>query len=967
MKQFMFFMFIAGVTALTDTEQWTKFKSRHGKAYTSAVEDRKRYSIFKQNLQKIQDHNAKYERKEVSYAMKVTQFTDMTLDEFKHFLSKSFGDIPKITADSQIASKSDHDDIEEDTAELPTAVNWKQEGAVTKVKNQGLCSCWAFSAVGALEAQLYQKNGTLEDLSAQDLVDCADATYGNTGCAGGLMTNAFDYVKDKGILSESEYPYKGISDFCRQKHEGFKIQRYVNLAMSDEKALAQAVAQVGPVSCAMDATFIQSYSHGIIDNSSGCESERLLLNHGVLVVGYGQEEGIEYWLILALVAALVLAVNGLSDQEEWKQFKIQHAKTYRSLLEEKRRFEIFKSNCRTIEEHNKRYYNGEETFEMKINQFGDMTQEEFRQMLTLQKVQMPPRSGDLMSFDDIQDLPKTVDWREKGAVTKVQNQGSCGSCWAFSAVGAIEGQVFIKNGTLEPLSAQNLVDCAGEEYGNEGCSGGWMDSAFKYAQQHGVLPEKEYPYWGHTGKCQKQGGVKVSGYIDVPKGDEKALAKAVATIGPVSVAVDASHFMFYFGGVISQSCGCRSSDGFLNHGVLLVGYGEDYWIVKNSWAGWWGERGYFRLKKDDGNTCGEMKILALVAALVLAINGLSDQEEWKQFKIQHGKTYRSLLEEKRRFAIFKSNCRTIEEHNKRYYNGEETFEMKINQFGDMTQEEFRQMLTLQKVQMPPRSGDLMSLDDIQDLPKTVDWREKGAVTKVQDQGSCSSCWAFSAVFIKNGTLEPLSAQNLVDCAGEEYGNEGCRGGWMESAFKYAQQHGVLPEKEYPYWGFDGKCRKQGGVKLSGYIDVPKGDEKALAKAVATIGPVSVAVDASHFMFYFGGVISQSCGCKSADVFLNHGVLLVGYGEDYWILKNSWAGWWGERGYFRLKKDDGNTCGIATAATYPTLSLLEEKRRFGIFKSNCRKIEKHKKRYDNGEETFEMKINQFGSITQEEIR
>ncbi|VEN46852.1 unnamed protein product [Callosobruchus maculatus] len=514
MKQVMFLMFIVGVTALTDTEEWAKFKSRHGKTYRSTLEDRKRFNIFKQNLQKIQDHNAKYEKGEVSYAMKVTTFSDMTLEEFKDFLSKSFGNISKITDGSHLTSKSylDYadDDEDEDTSDLPTAVDWKHKGAVTKVKNQGLCgSCWAFSAVGALEAQLYQKNGTLEDLSAQDLVDCADASYGNMGCAGGLMSNAFDYVKDKGILGENEYPYKGISDICRQKKEGFKIQSY-----------------------------------------------------------------------------------------------IQHGKTYRSLLEEKMRFEIFKSNCRTIEEHNKRYHNGEETFEMKINQFGDMTQEEFQQMLTLQKDQMPLRSGDMMSLDDVQDLPKTVDWREKGAVTKVQDQGMCGSCWAFSAVGSIEGQVFLKKGKLEILSAQNLVDCAGKEYGNEGCNGGLMDFAFNYTKEHGILTEKEYPYRGRNGKCQKQGGVKISGYTDIPTGDEKALAKAVATVGPISIAIDASHLQFYFGGVVSKWSGCKNTQEKLNHGVLLVGYGDGFWIVKNSWAGWWGEHGYFRLKKDDGNTCG---------------------------------------------------------------------------------------------------------------------------------------------------------------------------------------------------------------------------------------------------------------------------------------------------------------------------------------------------------------------------
>nr|CAH7736094.1 unnamed protein product [Callosobruchus chinensis] len=300
---------------------------------------------------------------------------------------------------------------------------------------------------------------------------------------------------------------------------------------------------------------------------------------------------------------------------------------------------------------------------------------------------------------------------------------------------------------------------------------------------------------------------------------------------------------------------------------------------------------------------GDMKILTLVAALVVATHGLSHQEEWKQFKIQYGKTYRSLLEEKRRFEIFKSNCRTIEEHNKRYDNGEETFEMKINQFGDKTQEEFQQMLALQRQQMPPRSGVLMSFDDIQDLPETVDWREKGAVTEVREQGDCASCWAFSAVgamegqvFLKKGILEPLSPQNLIDCAGEEYGNKGCKGGYMDSAFNYTQQHGILTEKQYPYQAQEGKCKKQGGVKLSGYIDIPSGDEKALAKAVVT----------------------KASKCQNTMDYMNHAVLVVGYGDGYWIAKNTREPTWGENGYFRLKKDDGNTCGVATMASYPTM-------------------------------------------------
>ncbi|CAH1963340.1 unnamed protein product [Acanthoscelides obtectus] len=297
MRRFIFFWFVAGVTTSTDLDQWAQFKSKHGRVYTITQEDRKRFSIFKDNLQKIEYHNAKYEKGEVSYALKITKFADMTWDEFKDFLRNSFGDLLEDNSEKSYESRLEERD-EETIVDLPTAVDWNQKGAVTKVKDQGTCgSCWAFSAVGALEAQHLQTNGSLLDLSAQELVDCADATYGNMGCAGGLMDNAFNFVKVKGILTEKEYPYKGISDYCRQKQEGFKIQSYVDVANQDEKVLAKAVAQVGPVSCAMDASYIQLYSHGIIDRSCGCDNARYSLNHGVLVVGYGEENGVQFWLV----------------------------------------------------------------------------------------------------------------------------------------------------------------------------------------------------------------------------------------------------------------------------------------------------------------------------------------------------------------------------------------------------------------------------------------------------------------------------------------------------------------------------------------------------------------------------------------------------------------------------------------------------------------------------------------------
>ncbi|CAH1987104.1 unnamed protein product [Acanthoscelides obtectus] len=177
------------------------------------------------------------------------------------------------------------------------------------------------------------------------------------------------------------------------------------------------------------------------------------------------------------------------------------------------------------------------------------------------------------------------------------------------------------------------------------------------------------------------------------------------------------------------------------------------------------------------------------------------------------------------------------------------------------------------------------------------------------------------IFLKNGILEPLSAQNLIDCARGKYHNEGCYGGSMKSAFNYTRDHGVLTDQEYPYVSYsgkEGKCKKQGGVKISGYKVTPEGDEQALAKAVALIGPVSVGLDATHMQFYSGGVITKKSGCKNELDDLDHGVLVVAYSEDYWLIKNSWGTTWGEQGYLRLKRNDGNTCGVASIVSYPTL-------------------------------------------------
>jgi cathepsin L len=166
-------------------------------------------------------------------------------------------------------------------------------------------------------------------------------------------------------------------------------------------------------------------------------------------------------------------------------------------------------------------------------------------------------------------VPLAVDWRSKGAVTEVKDQGSCGSCWAFASTGALEGASFLKSGQLTSLSEQNLVDCT-RGYGNLGCDGGIMDYAYDYIKNNsGIEGEVTYPYTGIEANCTFQPGnsaATISGYVKITRGDENGLLNAVATKGPVAVAMDASSpfFQFYSSGVYSDPLCTRIN---LNHAV----------------------------------------------------------------------------------------------------------------------------------------------------------------------------------------------------------------------------------------------------------------------------------------------------------------------------------------------------------------------------------------------------------------
>lgn len=302
-----------------------------------------------------------------------------------------------------------------------------------------------------------------------------------------------------------------------------------------------------------------------------------------------------------------------NSKEEIKQMQlfdefIQHYKKgYLSDKQEyKRRFKIFQDNlvkARKIKKMDK----GDAQYG--VTQFMDLTEEEFKKYYRMPGWGKPSYE---MKQAEIPEgaAPASFDWREKGVVTPVKNQGMCGSCWAFSTTGNIEGQWAIKKKKLVSLSEQELVDC---DKVDQGCNGGLPSNAYKQIMKIGGLEsEKDYPYEGVNDKCKFKKGeadVFINGSVAISS-DETKMAAWLATNGPISIGINANMMQFYMGGVAHPwKIFCNPSS--LDHGVLIVGYGvkdgwfgkKPYWIIKNSWGPSWGEEGYYLIYRGDGS-CG---------------------------------------------------------------------------------------------------------------------------------------------------------------------------------------------------------------------------------------------------------------------------------------------------------------------------------------------------------------------------
>jgi len=289
--------------------------------------------------------------------------------------------------------------------------------------------------------------------------------------------------------------------------------------------------------------------------------------------------------------------------DAFSHWKVKHNKTYETESEENFRASAFNSNYNIILSQQPKTG----SYRLGLNKFADLTTIEFKRQYLATKISTKEDNQRREMTKKNLNIPSSKDWVAEGAVTPIKNQGQCGSCWSFSVSGALEGLNVIKGGALETYSEQQMMDCS-KDLGNESCQGGYMDKAYDYVQSKGVESEGDYPYIAvDRNTCNwDQSKVKftIDGHEDVPIDDNDALKTAISQV-PVSVAISGEQIQFYVDGIWDYWL-CFTE---VDHGVLAVGYdtandGTMYWKVKNSWGEDWGENGYIKFARRDGQSVG---------------------------------------------------------------------------------------------------------------------------------------------------------------------------------------------------------------------------------------------------------------------------------------------------------------------------------------------------------------------------
>lgn len=316
-----------------------------------------------------------------------------------------------------------------------------------------------------------------------------------------------------------------------------------------------------------------------------------------------------FFIVVHFVEGFLEEDGRVIEFDSFDEFKNHGNKSYAHYFEEFRGRSAYQKNLETIKKHNELYNKGMKSYRLRPNDLADLNSssylKKFLRLVKSKRYEALDLISDIVGSPLMDSTPESLDWREKGFVTRPNNQGTCGSCYAFSIAQSIEGQVFKRTGKILSLSPQQIVDCS-VSFGNQGCTGGSLRNTLKYLEATGgIMRAKDYKYVAKKGKCQfvpELAVVNVTSWAIMPVRDENAIQAAVAHIGPVAVSINAAPktFQLYSDGIYDDEM-CSSNS--VNHAMLVVGYGPDYWILKNWWGDQWGENGYMRIRKGK-NICG---------------------------------------------------------------------------------------------------------------------------------------------------------------------------------------------------------------------------------------------------------------------------------------------------------------------------------------------------------------------------